>query len=57
MERYIIILNFSDKKAVATSKAIRGMVRLSTYMDDSHYARVYGALVLRPHECVIIEAV
>jgi alpha-glucosidase len=56
MERYIILLNFSDTKAVAISKAIRGMVRLSTYMDNSHYSRVYGSLVLRPHEGVIIEA-
>lgn len=56
MERYMIILNFSDQPVAATSKALRGQVILSTYMDKFHYSRVYGGLRLRPHEGVIIEA-
>jgi alpha-glucosidase len=57
MERYLVVLNFSDQEKVAVSKAIRGAVRLSTYMDKGHYARVYGGVKLRPYEGVIIEAV
>jgi len=57
MERYLVILNFSDQEAVAVSKAIRGIIRLSTYLDKAQYSRVYGGVKLRPHEGVIIEAV
>jgi alpha-glucosidase len=57
MERYVVILNFSAENAVATSKAIRGVVRLSTYLDDEHFSKVYGSVVLRPHEGIIIEAI
>jgi alpha-glucosidase len=57
MERYLVILNFSNQDTVAVSKAIRGVIRLSTYMDKKQYERVYGGVKLRPHEGLIIEAV
>lgn len=56
MERYLVILNFSDQPKIAVSKAVRGNIRLSTYMDKPSYQKVYGGVKLRPYEGVIIEA-
>lgn len=56
MERYLIILNFTDQQKIAVGKAVRGNIRLSTYMDKPNYQKVYGGVKLRPYEGVIIEA-
>jgi alpha-glucosidase len=56
MERYIVVLNYSDRPVVAASKALRGRVIVTTHMDTMHYSRVYGGIRLRLNEGVIIEA-
>lgn len=56
LERYTIVLNFSNEPKEIHSRALKGQVILSSKMDNPSPNKVNQALRLRPNEGVIILA-
>lgn len=56
MERFTIVLNFSDENLQIHSKTLKGTVVFSTSADEAPYSTIKDELSLSPHEGVIISA-
>lgn len=56
MVRLTIVLNFSESEVDVESKALKGHIIFSTYMDIDEPVYMNNYLLLRPNEGVIIEA-
>jgi alpha-glucosidase len=57
MERYTVVLNFSESEIEIDSKTLKGELIATTYMDNPEPLIINSYLLLRPNEGVIIEAV
>jgi alpha-glucosidase len=56
LERYTILLNFSDEEKIISSRAIKGRVILTSMMDYEEPPHKKGELLLRPHEGLVVLA-
>lgn len=56
MERFTVVLNFSDQEEEVHSKALKGTVVFSTALDGDDFERVKDRLKLRPNEGIVILA-
>jgi alpha-glucosidase len=56
LERYTMVLNFSDKEKVINSRAIKGKVILSSKMDYGEPPLMKNELLLRPNEALVLLA-
>ncbi|HVX58315.1 MAG TPA: alpha-amylase family glycosyl hydrolase [Candidatus Saccharimonadales bacterium] len=54
MERFTVVLNFSDQEQEVHSKALKGSVVFSTYLDEEFHGEVKDKIKLRPNEGVVI---
>lgn len=56
LERYTIVLNFSEHEKIINSRAIKGKVILSSIMDYGEPPLMKNQLLLRPNEALVLLA-